>query len=396
MTDSYRDIIENHLVTPETKRLLRTARRLYQQLNDREVKLGYTLSDFTTDVLSDVDIDELPETNENLMEDIEFGRQQLERYDHTLSKPERNRQIKRHCRYLIEPLIEQLLSFFNIKSLKHNIIKIENISLDSDAHSDNIQVFHFKLNNTDLIYKSRLSIIDKNVIKLFSSINHIIKQHGLPGELKTYRILNLLRCPCSIWDYKGNTLVNTNHIITIDDIIADLDQPNLILLIWLSNKIGLTDLHGSNVIIENGNIIPIDLEVVHEYNTKTGLLHSKETEIRFIQLGENIYGGNVEIQHAINKFNEKIHTMFIRRTPISTGHWKDLLFISPPKDLDEIADTFNENYYERYHRNIDTDDLIAYIAVCRDKGHVPFFSVRESTPNILYGGYEQQYIIKIL
>ena len=199
---------------------------------------------------------------------------------------------------------------------------------DSDSHGFKFKPFKFTNNNNQKSYvvKARSAELDKSIIELFKKINKI---NDASNNLKLpYYNIHSCNDEISIWDFiDGNLIMNLPNIdvmnpassvneivqkglrVTSTPIKERID--NMTYLNTVCSKIGLSDLHSENVILQNNMYFPIDLETVN-LNNVTGLYGFQHKG----KIDDSLL--NAETQKLIDQFNKTVDRLPNRFLPIQT------------------------------------------------------------------------------
>jgi hypothetical protein len=247
---------------------------------------------------------------------------------------------------------------------------------DSDNHGFLFKPFKCIDGDNTYVMKPKPAILDRQIMELFNDINKVNdKSESL--ELPYYEIES---CgSISIWKFiEGKLVIDYGHLDAFSTaeetdwkklkkvvIIHKNRVKNLEYLNTVCSLIGVTDLHGENVILQGDMYYPIDLEVVDKSNI-TGLYgFQKEGPINKSLL-------NRESLELIKKFNRKVTNLPNRFLPINT---KDFLaFLGDDDDVtaDILADIFLSN---KKATNVNRSDLLFYFKKCYRKRIIPYFLI---------------------
>ena len=244
-----------------------------------------------------------------------------------------------------------------------NLLKI----FDSDKHFvDSLPVCSFSIYEKVFILKPRKAEIDSTIIKLFNSINKVNKR-----QLPTYNIIQHpdTNINYSLWDFIHTTeQENTafNYLCNSNLSLKDLNQRknNLIFLNTVAKRIGLTDLHRENVILNVNIFYPIDLESIN-YNSVTGLYGHNIGPIGRL---------NKPTGELINNFNYNINNIPYRIVPIETTKLLEYNNIDSGvrPTMNELLTIFQNNI-SQFNLRINKQKLENYINQCSDNQIIPYF-----------------------
>jgi len=266
----------------------------------------------------------------------------------------------------------------------YNNAEILNV-YDSDDHGFKFKPTKFRLrDSSEYVIKPRTSLLDIAVLKLFNDINKV--NANTPLNLPYYNIVNCGKY--SIWDYiEGDENIDaTDPSISITTIIPGKTlwtpktkinhkrKNNLEYLNTVASLIGLTDLHGENIILKNDIYYPIDLEAID--TNITGLYGFNEKGPVNIELL------NKESLDLIEKFNYTKHVYPNRYLPISTNDFQKYL-----NDDNMSLKTILETFYTQtkllkkkklLKKNINKQKLTNYLLECKQNKIIPYFILKNS------------------
>ena len=184
------------------------------------------------------------------------------------------------------------------------------------------------LTTKSLVYKSRIGEIDKLVTDLFSNINKLLNNSD---KLPTYKQEIFSNGHLLSEFVNGQQLDFIDHTEGIANSLDQLQQEaskrdelerRIKLLEYVSKAIGLTDLHGENVIYDEtrNQIIPIDLEAFSVGTTKeTGLYGLEKAAPKIdIELPSRVTA-------LIEAFNEGSRSVERRFVPVPTSNLSEIL-----------------------------------------------------------------------
>lgn len=209
------------------------------------------------------------------------------------------------------------LSVFNISKFEEKDLIILQ-TFDTDDHDFDFPVIHFKINNQELIFKPRPSLLEISIMELFESINKVSK-----NKLPYYKIIKCNKY--SIWEFvKGFTIDGSSNLVNLEDYLKENSKnkkliENSLFLETICKYIGLTDLHYENIKLDNKLefVYPIDMEAIeinNSFNGKTVPYHiytGLYNEKKLLSLP-------FTIKKLILEFNNKLKKLPLRYLPIST------------------------------------------------------------------------------
>ncbi|MCB0509586.1 MAG: DUF4135 domain-containing protein [Bacteroidetes bacterium] len=270
----------------------------------------------------------------------------------------------------------------------------DTIELSSaDTHHGGKVPFSCTIKGRKVFIKPRSAALDISIINLFSEINTLEPNFHLP----VYSIEDIN--DFSKWDLIDGHLPGEEYTI-IEDFVDKL-KPNdrlsredianikdqLLKLNAVASRIGLSDLHGENVIFKNLSldevgrfikkniddpviVVPIDLESLQP-GSATGLLREKEAD-QPVDLSEAAL-------EKINSFNENVKKIPFRFVPIPT-----VKFLENLDNVQNIPKVIELVQKSASKKNMQINfDLKDYITKCFLNKEVPFFSCIDG---ILYPG----------
>jgi len=247
---------------------------------------------------------------------------------------------------------------------------------ESDNHGFLFKPFKCRDGDNTYVIKPKPSILDRQIMELFNDINKVNdKSNSL--ELPYYKIES---CgSISIWKFiEGKLVIDYGYLDAFSTAeVTDWQGMKKVVTIYknrvknleylntVCSLIGVTDIHGENVILQGDMYYPIDLEVVDKSNI-TGLYgFQKEGPINKSLL-------NRDSLELIKEFNRKVTNLPNRFLPINT---KDFLaFLGDDDDVtaDTLADIFLSN---KKATNVSRSDLLFYLKKCYRKRIIPYFLI---------------------
>ncbi len=244
-----------------------------------------------------------------------------------------------------------------------NFLKI----FDSDRHFvDSFPVFSFSINETKFILKPRRAKIDCAIMKLFKKINKVNKRQLATFHITPHPDSSII---ASLWEFINTTGIEQtayNFLCNANLSLADLNERknNLIFLNTVAHRIGLTDLHRENVLLDGNLFYPIDLESINDESV-TGLYDHKLGPIG--RLNRKTIG-------LINKFNDGVDNIPYRFVGIPTAALLNYNNVGSDQSpsMTELLEMFQENIAP-FNLKLDSDKLVEYINKCRDHQIVPYF-----------------------
>ena len=233
--------------------------------------------------------------------------------------------------------------------------------------------------------KPRNSDIDIAILKLFRNLNQI--QHkSIAVDLPVYEVENALNF--SVWEFidghepgLGFTFISPflNQIEASETVKQNL-RLKLSRLEQVAKAIGLSDLHGENVIFTNLkkdthsgkfviispareiDIVPIDLESIQK-DSATGLIE-KNADV-------DIKSFNLEEQTLIDNFKNSLVKIPFRLVPLKTTEF--IQYIGDPEQIEDVKELVIQKLTS-LELNFTQNDVEIFIEKCFEGKEVPFFT----------------------
>ena len=265
-----------------------------------------------------------------------------------------------------------------------------------DNHNDGsvpiILELQYMQKSCKVMYKPRSGEVDAMTMELFSKLDKIFSELGI--KIPVYKILN---CKShSIHEFvEGKTIINlggnpNNPFSFIKEQKNEDLYQAFLLLEYLSRQIGLTDLHGDNILINGNQIIIVDLEVfldVEGAETIITNLIGEDSKKELTQINEDIEKFESKIKQidqfkkAISDFNQKISSLEVRFVPIATSTFNENM-----GNMNfNWHKTFKESFEDLgYGLIIDEEKLRKLLKNDFSKQDIPYFT--RIGKEIYYGG----------
>jgi len=261
---------------------------------------------------------------------------------------------------------QKIKEIFGTENFTKNDIEIIK-QFNSGNHGVEYPVLLLEIRGQKIVFKPRPALIDQSVIKLFSDINNVNPYDFF--NLPEYKIVNCGKM--SFWEYIEGGSVYNSGIISLLQTVDNLNKSrNLSMLNTVATRIGLTDLHSQNIIINGDMYIPIDLEVIKKGNDSGLYMNDSNVVIRGVIL--NLIP---EIDDLINEFNDNVHNIPRRILPISTTILKDFIENNTVA-IDELVDIFKHNIPNWDKQGVDESKLKEYFINCKQSKIIPYFIIQ--------------------
>jgi hypothetical protein len=280
--------------------------------------------------------------------------------------------------YIVTNCTQLLSHHFNISPFfKEDITLLR--QFDSDNHGSEYPVLLLAIKDVQLVFKPRPALIDQAIMDLFNKIN-ILNSHQTEFQLPTYRIINCN--DYSFWEYIEGKNVFDSGILKIDKLLTNLNRKrNLSILNTVSHKIGLTDLHAQNIILQGDYFIPIDLEVIN-LGSDSGLYMNESNVV----ITGPILAIHPNIEQLIVEFNKNVSSIPGRIIPINTTTLIDFVNNNESVTLQSLISEFKTKIPDWQDKDITEAKLRQYFEYCKKDNIIPYFYTQHG--KIFMKGFE--------
>jgi len=214
-----------------------------------------------------------------------------------------------------------------------------------------------------VVYKPRGAAIDALVIRLFSCLNALhSREHSLHASLPTYTILN--NSKVSLWEFISGQEVGEGGSPSS----KGAQRRVLERLENIASRIGLTDLHGGNVILKGRNSIPypIDLEVFGKPGEPTLLYYVSTEAPALTDLTD-------AKQRFIDQFNAVKRTLPTRLLLVST--FQLMQEMDSVGGVEKIIEAIVIGLKQHgAKRTVPLRRIVELVAESHSQGDIPFFT----------------------
>lgn len=294
-----------------------------------------------------------------------------------------NRKIEylRNIRQLVEKEKECIILKFGGKDIRLAHASFKLTFLGGDEHQQEkspllVTFYHQQESILKIVYKPRTAATDAAIIHLFFELNQLPESEKSGVDLPIYLIVESLNGQGSWWAYIHGQEIKDLDVYSFVQCLPISDEKthacaHLRRLESICLAAGITDLHCENVIYQNGQLIPIDLEVVKPGDS-TGLCEEmrRQTPSQLLFTCPELTGKELS---CIQRFTLTQKFRISRCVPIHSREIAELK--SDPNGAQLIAAQILNNLSENneYDIVITQDQLTTWIQVDLQRGDTPYF-----------------------